>query len=182
LVKESGKYSLLLRRAPYRRITWLRSQVNIPSYYAGLPTEGQEALLEITWQGLGIFTGQIYSNGQRIQNFTLDFGNSSRTITKSFPFAKAISPHDSYLIAIRLENKGRLPLLTQKKPEPGTYFRLQQAQLVYPQSTAATNKLKKCLLDLKLGLQFLDLVPQPPVPSLQSSQPSRRGRSPARQL
>jgi len=148
-----------------KKITWLRSQVNIPSYYAGLPTEGQEALLEITWQGLGIFTGQIYSNGQRIQNFTLDFGNSSHTITKSFPLAKAISSPDSYLIAIRLENKGRLPLLTQKKPEPGTYFRLQQAQLVYPQATAAANKLKKCLLDLKLGLQFLDLVPQPPVPS-----------------
>lgn len=148
-----------------KRITWLRSQINIPTYYAGLPTEGQEVFLHITFQGLGIFIGQIYLNGQLLQNFTLDFGNSSRTITKSFLLDKAVAPQASYLVAVRLENKGRLPLVNQKKPESGTYFHLQQARLVYPQASEAAQKLNKCLLDLKLGLQLLDLVPQPTLPA-----------------
>jgi alpha-mannosidase len=146
------------------KVIWLRHQVIIPPYFAAIPTTGQEISLQMTFRGLGIFAGKIFLNGQLIQNFTLDFGNSSRTITKSFPIIAQAKPQSSCLIALRLENKGRLPLIPRKKAEPGTYLQLQQARLVYPQAIQAEQKLNKCLLDLKLGWQLLELSPRPPQP------------------
>ncbi|RLE04046.1 MAG: hypothetical protein DRJ11_02255 [Candidatus Aminicenantes bacterium] len=158
---ETRPRSLTLRE---KKFIWLRHQITIPSHFAAIPTAGQEVSLRLIFRGLGIFSGQIFLNGQLLQNFTLDFGNSARSLTKIFPLVDQANPQASYLIALRLENKGRLPLLSRKQAEPGTFLQLQTARLVYPRAIEAEEKLNRCLLDLKLGMKLLELAPQPPLP------------------
>ncbi len=100
-----------------------------------------------------------------MDSFSLQFGNSSREIEKEFPVSKQAEPGKKILVALRLENKGRLPLIERNSAEEGIYIQVRRTKLDFPAAEAAFQKLSRFLLDLKLGVILFDLAPKETLPS-----------------
>lgn len=146
------------------RVTWLRQTVRIPEIFSGVKISKSPVNLSISFVGVGIVEGQYFINGKKVDSFSLDFGNSSREIEKTFSVVKQSEPGTEILIAFRLENKGRLPLIEGNKADVGAYIQVRKTKLAFPDADASLKKLSRFILDLKLGATLLDLSPEENLP------------------
>lgn len=145
-------------------VFWVRHDFTVPHAFSGVLTEGSPLHLVCRFHGLGRTEGRFYFNGILQESFTLEFGNQSAEIEKTFPLQSHVKPGEQECLAIRFENLGRLPLVDRKDAEPGTFVQLRDAHYLFESARPAHEELSRFLLDLKTAAVLLDIEPAKPLP------------------
>lgn len=158
---DAGWPSVRPRQTIREKTFWLRHTFKVPELFAGTRVEGTRLKVEFCFRGLGVYEAQIQLNGCVLSSFRLEFGNQSAELKHDVLLAEAAQPGDQMLLALRLDNLGRLPLKEQKEAEPGTYFQIREARLDYEGAREARELLGRLVLDLRVGAMLLDLERPP---------------------
>ncbi len=146
------------------KVFWLRHETTVPEYFAGVRTPGSRIEFVCTFRGVGVFSVEFFHNGEKKESFELRFGNFSTEIEKKFLLSSRAAAGEKILIALRLENRGRLPLVERKEVEPGTYFQAREARIEVAAARSAQRLLSQFLLDARIAAILLDLTPSRELP------------------
>ncbi|MBN1270925.1 MAG: alpha-mannosidase [Candidatus Aminicenantes bacterium] len=147
------------------KVFWLRQKVTLPDFLFMNDSGEKTVTLSLKFRGLGVFKGRYYCNGKEMETLDLKFGNQSSEVEQKFPLREKALPGSIILIAFRLENMGKLPLVGRNTVEPGTYFQIQEARFETADIEEMDHLFSRFVLDLKTGKALLDLSPEENVPS-----------------
>lgn len=161
---DSGWESVKTGASFLDKTVWLRRWLEVPEGFAGVTTKGSKVDILFEFSGIGKSKGQFYVNGELKESFELEFGNQEKELKKEFLLASGANPGEKMLLALRLDNLGKIPLLERKTAEPGTYFQMKHARLRIEACVEAHRLLSQFLLDLKTGAILLDFLPPRSLP------------------
>jgi len=140
------------------KILWLRYEFRVPEVYSGIKTEGSKINLNCRFRGLGKTKGKFFINGILNESFDLEFGNQATEIKKVFHLTENASHKEKMLLAFRIENLGKTPLIERSTHEAGCFFQIQESRFNIEAAQEAHYLLSKFLLDLKIGAFLLDFA------------------------
>ena len=146
------------------KVAWLRQRLSVPPVLAGVKTEGSPLEVVCRFSGVGVFRGQFYVNGEAKKAFDLDFDDERGEARVNFPVAASAHAGTDYVLALRIENLGKKPVIDHKAVEPGTYLQLASSQ-DYAAARDMVAEMGRFGTDLKAGAALLDLLPQPELPA-----------------
>jgi len=140
------------------KILWLRYEFRVPEVYSGIKTERSKINLNCRFRGVGKTRGKFFINGILNESFDLEFGNQATEIKKIFHLTTNASHEEKMLLAFRVENFGKSPVIERNTLEAGCFFQIQESRFNIEAAQDAHRMISQFLLDLKIGALLLDFA------------------------